>query len=136
MFQIIFSILCFTPDTDAANTDGDVPRDGYNSTAAQGDTAGGGNTAADPPPTGATAPASQPDAPPPPDTYLTREIRHIEREQAGELKVVYVQNDGTPDNVKHLIGLKNVFAKCLPNMPKPYIIRLLFERRHRYVGRE
>jgi histone acetyltransferase len=71
--------------------------------------------------------------PPPPDTYLSRELRHIERERSGELSVVYVLNDNFPENMKHLTGLKNVFAKCLPNMPKPYIVRLLFDRRHRSV---
>ena len=67
------------------------------------------------------------------DTYCTRELRHIERETTGELQAFYVQNDGEPDSGRYLIGLKNVFAKCLPNMPKTYITRLVFDRRHRSV---
>ena len=30
-----------------------------------------------------------------------------------------------------LIGLKNIFSKQLPNMPKEYIARLVMDRRHR-----
>lgn len=33
-----------------------------------------------------------------------------------------------------LTHLKNVYSKQLPNMPKEYIGRLVFERRHRSVG--
>ena len=44
----------------------------------------------------------------------------------------YVENDGDPQNMVILIGLKNIFSKQLPNMPKEYICRLLFDRRHRW----
>jgi hypothetical protein len=67
------------------------------------------------------------------DTYCTREIRHIDRETSGELRALYVHNDGAPDSGRFLIGLKNIFSKCLPNMPKTYITRLVFDRRHRSV---
>lgn len=33
-----------------------------------------------------------------------------------------------------LTNLKNIYSKQLPNMPKEYIARLVFERRHRSVG--
>lgn len=33
-----------------------------------------------------------------------------------------------------LTHLKNIYSKQLPNMPKEYIARLVFERRHRSVG--
>lgn len=33
-----------------------------------------------------------------------------------------------------LIGLKNIFSKQLPNMPKEYIARLVLDRRHRSVA--
>jgi histone acetyltransferase len=33
-----------------------------------------------------------------------------------------------------LAHLKSVYSKQLPNMPKEYIVRLVFERRHRSVG--
>ena len=77
-----------------------------------------------------------PRAGPPPllDTYANRELKHMERERAGELEAKYVLNDGEVENGRLLVGLKNVFSKCLPNMPKEYICRLIFDRRHRWVG--
>ena len=33
-----------------------------------------------------------------------------------------------------LIALKNIFSRQLPNMPKEYIARLVFDRRHRSVA--
>ena len=66
-------------------------------------------------------------------TYCSREQLHIERERRGEVSSMYVMNDGLPESGKTLIGLKNIFSKCLPNMPKTYIARLVFDRRHRYV---
>jgi hypothetical protein len=73
-------------------------------------------------------------APPAPllaDTYANREQKHRQSEQKGELMARYVTNDGSPESSKLLIGLKNVFTKCLPNMPKQYITRLVFDRNHR-----
>ena len=32
------------------------------------------------------------------------------------------------------MALKNIFSKQLPNMPKEYITRLVFDRRHRSVA--
>lgn len=58
---------------------------------------------------------------------------HMEREKSGEVKALYVVNDGEPESGKTLISLKNIFSKCLPNMPKTYISRLVFDRRHRSV---
>ena len=46
----------------------------------------------------------------------------------------WLQNDGRPEHSMWLVGLKNVFSKQLPNMPKEYIARLVFDRRHRYGG--
>jgi histone acetyltransferase len=36
--------------------------------------------------------------------------------------------------VCRLTNLKNIYSKQLPNMPKEYIARLVFERRHRSIG--
>ena len=33
-------------------------------------------------------------------------------------------------NMKLLIDLKNIFARQLPKMPKEYIIKLIFDRKH------
>lgn len=66
-------------------------------------------------------------------TYINRELKHLERERSGEVQAHYIINDGAPLSGRLLIGLKNVFSKCLPNMPKEYITRLVFDRRHRYA---
>lgn len=47
-----------------------------------------------------------------------------------KLRFCIVENDGKPDNCVKLIGLKSLFAKQLPKMPRPYIARLVFDRRH------
>ena len=77
--------------------------------------------------------AVQAPLPTPDNTYMNREARHMEREHTGELQAVYITNNGSIENGRLLIGLKNVFSKCLPNMPKEYICRLIFERRHKWV---
>jgi histone acetyltransferase len=41
-----------------------------------------------------------------------------------------VVNDGQHDSLVKLIGLKSLFAKQLPKMPRAYIARLVFDRRH------
>lgn len=45
-----------------------------------------------------------------------------------------VQNDGTTDNLIRLVGLKNLFSRQLPKMPKDYIVRLVFDRRHKSLA--
>jgi hypothetical protein len=64
-------------------------------------------------------------------TYCSRERMHMNREKEGEVCASYVTNDGQAESGKMLIGLKNIFSKCLPNMPKTYIARLVFDRRHK-----
>lgn len=63
--------------------------------------------------------------------YSAREDFLIKQEQEGDISFVYVDNDGSPQNMIYLIGLKNIFSKQLPNMPKEYICRLVLDRRHR-----
>jgi histone acetyltransferase len=46
------------------------------------------------------------------------------------LRWITVTNDGRPESMVKLIGLKSLFAKQLPKMPKPYIARLVLDRRH------
>ena len=47
-----------------------------------------------------------------------------------------IQNDGKndPTTLQRLIGLKTLFAKQLPKMPKQYIARLVFDRRHKSLA--
>ena len=82
------------------------------------------------PTTPATPAASTPSQPPPPtskedeaDTNAYSKIRHC-----------VVENNGTQDNLIRLIGLKNLFSKQLPKMPKDYIVRLVFDRRHKSLA--
>ncbi|RDX60274.1 Histone acetyltransferase GCN5, partial [Mucuna pruriens] len=54
-------------------------------------------------------------------------------EEAGKLKFVCLSNDGVDEHMVWLIGLKNIFARQLPNMPKEYIVRLVMDRSHKSV---
>jgi GNAT superfamily N-acetyltransferase len=46
------------------------------------------------------------------------------------LQWTIVRNDGTPDSLLKLVGLKTLFAKQLPKMPRAYIARLVFDPKH------
>lgn len=46
------------------------------------------------------------------------------------LRTIVVRNDGKPASMIKLIGLKSLFAKQLPKMPRAYIARLVLDRRH------
>ena len=46
------------------------------------------------------------------------------------LKWKIVENDGTPENLIKLVALKSLFSKQLPKMPRAYIARLVFDKRH------
>lgn len=63
--------------------------------------------------------------------HTQREEYLIKSEADGDIAFKYVENNGSPENMMYLIGLKNIFSKQLPNMPKEYICRLVLDRRHR-----
>ncbi|PLW12257.1 hypothetical protein PCASD_23045 [Puccinia coronata f. sp. avenae] len=46
------------------------------------------------------------------------------------IRFVVVTNDGEPDSSILLTGLKNLFQRQLPNMPREHIARLVFSRDH------
>ena len=46
------------------------------------------------------------------------------------LKYIMVRNDGKPESLIKLVALKSLFSRQLPKMPRPYIARLVFDRRH------
>eukprot|EP01031_Cornospumella_fuschlensis_P041839 gene41839-51075_t len=52
------------------------------------------------------------------------------------LDVTYeiVVNDGSDDACLKLLALKNIFARQLPKMPKEYIVRLVFDDRHKSLA--
>ncbi len=51
-------------------------------------------------------------------------------EDKGLLEFKVIKNDGTMQNLKLLTDLKNIIAKQLPKMPKEYIVRLVFDKKH------
>ncbi|XP_057977992.1 histone acetyltransferase GCN5 isoform X2 [Malania oleifera] len=65
--------------------------------------------------------------------YSAREEGLKREEEAGRLKFVCFSNDGVDEHMVWLIGLKNIFARQLPNMPKEYIVRLVMDRNHKSV---
>lgn len=65
--------------------------------------------------------------------YSSREENLKREEEAGRLKFVCVSNDGIDEHMVWLIGLKNIFARQLPNMPREYIVRLIMDRNHKSV---
>ena len=52
------------------------------------------------------------------------------QEDKGLLDFRVIKNDGDIKNMKLLTDLKNIIAKQLPKMPKEYIVRLVFDRKH------
>jgi len=51
-----------------------------------------------------------------------------------DINYCIVSNDGVKDSLVKLIGLKTLFARQLPKMPKEYIVRLVFDRRHKCLA--
>lgn len=50
------------------------------------------------------------------------------------IRYCVISNDGVHDHLIKLIGLKNLFAKMLPKMPKDYIVRLVMDKRHKSLA--
>jgi hypothetical protein len=46
------------------------------------------------------------------------------------MRYAIIENDGSPAALIKLVGLKSLYAKQLPKMPRAYIARLVFDRRH------
>ena len=55
-------------------------------------------------------------------------------ERSGEIEVQVVNNDGAGESMIILTGLKCLFQKQLPKMPKDYIARLVYDRNHTSVA--
>lgn len=51
-------------------------------------------------------------------------------ERNGQIEFRVVNNDGTRESTIILTGLKNLFQRQLPKMPKDYITRLVYDRTH------
>lgn len=54
----------------------------------------------------------------------------VVEERNGEIEFRVVNNDNTRESLVILTGLKCIFQKQLPKMPKDYIARLVYDRTH------
>jgi histone acetyltransferase len=54
----------------------------------------------------------------------------VVEERNGEIEFRVVNNDGARESTIILTGLKCIFQKQLPKMPKDYIARLVYDRTH------
>ncbi|ODV87320.1 hypothetical protein CANARDRAFT_194874 [[Candida] arabinofermentans NRRL YB-2248] len=62
--------------------------------------------------------------------YTYKERPSVIEEQQGKIEFRVVNNDNCKENMIVLTGLKNIFQKQLPEMPKSYIARLVYDRSH------
>jgi histone acetyltransferase len=60
-----------------------------------------------------------------------RELTQIEIDERDRtITYQFITNDGTDASLTQLVHCKCLFARQLPKMPKEYIVRLVFDRRH------
>ncbi|KOS15680.1 histone acetyltransferase gcn5 [Malassezia pachydermatis] len=59
-----------------------------------------------------------------------REKPAVIEERSGLIQFRVVTNDGKPESLVILTGLKHIFMKQLPKMPREYITRLVLDRNH------
>jgi len=62
--------------------------------------------------------------------FSQRDKNVKQEEEKGILEFKVIKNDGTSENLKLLTDLKNIISKQLPKMPKEYIVRLVFDKKH------
>mmetsp|Transcript_10716 Transcript_10716/g.16240 ORF Transcript_10716/g.16240 Transcript_10716/m.16240 type:complete len:433 (+) Transcript_10716:87-1385(+) len=62
--------------------------------------------------------------------FAQREAQTRALEDSGEITYEMYNNDGRGESSRALVDLKNIFSRQLPKMPKEYIVRLVFDRRH------
>jgi histone acetyltransferase len=65
------------------------------------------------------------------EVHKERRQQHLDKqEEDGELVFRAIRNDASEHPMRCLVDLKNLYAKQLPNMPRDYIVRLVFDRQH------
>ncbi|KAI5954451.1 GCN5 [Candida jiufengensis] len=64
------------------------------------------------------------------EIYTFKERPSVIEEKEGKIEFRVVNNDNTRENLIVLTGLKNIFQKQLPKMPREYISRLVYDRSH------
>ena len=62
--------------------------------------------------------------------YTFKERPSVLEERDGKIEFRVVNNDNSKENLMVLTGLKNIFQKQLPKMPREYIARLVYDRSH------
>lgn len=62
--------------------------------------------------------------------YKYKERPSVIEEREGKIEFRVVNNDNTRESLIVLTGLKNIFQKQLPKMPREYISRLVYDRSH------
>jgi len=62
--------------------------------------------------------------------FSQRDANVKTEENRGQIEFRVIRNDGELENLKLLTDLKNIISKQLPKMPKEYIVRLVFDKRH------
>lgn len=62
--------------------------------------------------------------------YPYKERPAVLEEMNGVIEFRVVNNDNSKEHMMILTGLKNIFQKQLPKMPREYIARLVFDRSH------
>nr|POF17094.1 histone acetyltransferase gcn5 [Quercus suber] len=58
----------------------------------------------------------------------------VQEERNGDISFQVVNNDGKPRSMIIMTGLKCIFQKQLPKMPKDYIARLVYDRTHMSIA--
>jgi len=66
--------------------------------------------------------------------FTKREENLQALQKEGKLAFKVVENDGSRENYVLLQGLKKIFCAQLPNMPKDYVMRLVFDKKHASVA--
>ena len=62
--------------------------------------------------------------------FSKRNLNVQKEEEQGDVRFKVITNDDTNDNLIYLTHLKNIISKQLPKMPKEYIVRLVFDKKH------
>lgn len=62
--------------------------------------------------------------------YTYKERASVIEERDGKIEFRVVNNDNSKESLIVLTGLKNIFQKQLPKMPREYISRLVYDRAH------
>jgi len=62
--------------------------------------------------------------------FLLRDSGGKAEEDLGIIWFECISNDGSRENLMKLVHLKNIFSRQLPKMPREYIVRLVFDRKH------